>query len=89
MEKIEYMNLTKKEKHNAYLKKYYHKTGKIYHSIRGKCKRYGMKKEEFNGCKTIVEVNERVDLLLKNLGYSPEIIKMLTTHRRKVHSKTQ
>ena len=76
--KSEYTGLTQREKKNAYVRKYYSGNGKKYHAIRARSKRYDMKKEDFEGCVSVDDVDHRVIEVLKTRGYTDNVVKQLT-----------
>ena len=85
--KEKYANLTMKERHASYIRSYYNKpgpkSGKMYYAIKSRCNKFNMEKSDFDGCESIEDVDDRVDIKLKQSNYPDEVIKLLTTYRRK------
>ena len=72
-----YAGMSEAEKKRAIRKAYYHNKGKVYHGINIRVDRFDMTKEQFNGCKTIEDLNDKVRQHLEEQKYNEKVIKSL------------
>tara|TARA_R110000772_G_scaffold116_2_gene600 strand:- start:5654 stop:6055 length:402 start_codon:yes stop_codon:yes gene_type:complete len=72
-----YDGLTGNERKKAIRKAYYTNKGKLYHGIKLRMDRFDMEKDQFVGCSSVEELNDKVKSHLESQGFSDKYVESL------------